>query len=331
MPDNEHIALPAQASLKKDNHMAQHYYGGQAVMEGVMIRGRKALAIAVRRPNGEIATRVQPLSTLYTGVLRNIPFIRGIIVLVETLVLGVQALMYSANLSLEDQEVEVPSGMMWGTLAIALVLAVGVFFVAPLLVMRAVGGLLPPTGVLSHILEGLLRLALFMLYIWGVGFVPDIKRVFAYHGAEHKAVNAFEHGSEMTVEDVQRYSTAHTRCGTAFVLVFFIIALVAFVLLGRSEALWERLVWRIVLLPVIAAISYEVIRLGARYGENPVVSAIFSPSLALQALSTRQPDDSQVEVAVVALRAARDADEGVPPAAPVAPPPAPPEAPGTNI
>ncbi|MDO8491444.1 MAG: DUF1385 domain-containing protein [Dehalococcoidia bacterium] len=300
--------------------MAQHFnYGGQAVMEGVMIRGKKALAIAVRRPNGEIVTKIQPLSSLYTGVLRNIPFVRGVIVLVETLALGVQALMYSANVSLEDEDVEVPSGMMWGTMAVALVLAVGFFFVLPLLVMRGVGGLLPPTSVLSHVLEGLLRLALFMLYIWGVGFVPDIKRVFAYHGAEHKAVNAFEHGAEMEVSKVQQFSTAHSRCGTAFVLVFFIIALIAFVLLGRSELLWERLVWRIVLLPVIAAISYEIIRFGARYGDNRIVSAIFSPSLALQALSTRQPDDSQVEVAVHALRAARDAD-GVPPSASAATP-----------
>lgn len=303
--------------------MAQHfYYGGQAVMEGVMIRGRKALAIAVRRPGGDIVTRVQPLSSLYTGLLRNIPFVRGVIVLVETLLLGVQALMYSANISLEDQEVEVPSGMMWGTLAVALVLAVGVFFVAPLLVMRGLGDLLHPTSVLSNVLEGLLRLALFMLYIWGVGFVPDIKRVFAYHGAEHKAVNAFEHGSDMAVSDVQRYSTAHSRCGTAFVLVFFIIALIVFVLLGRSDSLLERLVLRIVLLPVIAAVSYEVIRFGARYGGNRIVSAIFSPSLALQALSTRQPDDSQVEVAVHALRAAREADGAGLEAAPPAPGPA---------
>lgn len=296
--------------------MAQRfYYGGQAVMEGVMIRGKRALAISVRRAGGDIATSVKPLGNLYTGILRNLPFVRGIIVLVETLVLGIQALMYSANVSLEEEEVEVPSAMIYATLGVALVLAVGFFFVVPLLVMRALGGLVPPSSIMSNVLEGLLRLVLFLLYIWGIGFVPDIKRVFAYHGAEHKAVNAFEHGADMEVSQVQKYSTAHSRCGTAFVLVFFIVALIVFVLLGHSESIWTRLVLRVVLLPVIASVSYEIIRLGARFGENPVVRAIFWPSLALQALSTRQPDDTQVEVAIQALRAAREADVEPPPAA----------------
>ena len=282
------------------------YYGGQAVLEGVMMRGRRNIAIAVRRPNGEVATFIQPLGALSTGRLREIPAVRGLLVLGETLYLGTRALLYSANVALEEEEKAPSSALIWVMLTISILFAVGVFFLGPTLLMRWLDPYLD-SSLLSNLVEGLIRIGLFVAYVGAIGLAPDIRRVFAYHGAEHKAVNAYEAGSPMEVAEVRKYSTAHARCGTGFLLVVLVLAIIIFAFLG-TPPMWLRLLSRLALLPVIAGLGYELIRLGARYGGNKVVRAILAPSLVLQALTTREPDDSQLEIAISALRRVIDAD-----------------------
>lgn len=301
------------------------YYGGQAVIEGVMIRGHQHAAVAVRRPDGNIALRLEPLKGIYSPRLRRIPLLRGIIALWETLALGIKALVFSSNVALEQEDEEISSAAIWVTLAVAFVVAAAIFFAGPALLtgwLEDVTG----SGFLAVLLEGLLRLGIFIGYIYAISLLPDIKRVFAYHGAEHKAINAFEMGAPLQPEAVQRFSTAHARCGTAFLLTVMVVALVIFTLLG-SPSLWPRLLSRIVLIPVIAAISYEFIRLGADHGRGLWRDLLMRPGLALQAITTRQPDNGQVEVAIYALRSVLEADgvaaapevHPVPPGNPAAP------------
>jgi uncharacterized protein YqhQ len=282
------------------------HYGGQAVIGGVMMRGQKNLAIAVRRPNGELVLSTKPLPNIYTGTIRKIPLVRGIIVLVETMILGIQTLMYSANVSLEEEEQEISSPMMWGLLVVSLAFAVGLFFVTPLLLVNFLDQYLT-SSLVSNIVEGIIRIAIFVLYLGVMNLIPEVRKVFAYHGAEHKTVNAHESGAPLEVEPVRKYSTAHTRCGTSFLLVVLVIAIVVFALLGQP-AMWVRILSRIILVPVIAAIGYEIVRLGATYAKNTVVRFLLAPGLALQALTTRQPDDAQLETAISALRGVIEAD-----------------------
>jgi uncharacterized protein YqhQ len=282
-------------------------YGGQAVIEGVMIRGQRFVSLAVRRPAGAVALHTRALSSLYTGPLRKIPFLRGIIVLVETLVLGVRALTFSANIALEEEQQELSSWSLAGIMTVSLGIGVGLFFLAPLLVVQFIDTQLP-SAFLSHVVEGFIRIAIFAGYIVLIGFMSDIRRVFAYHGAEHMTVHAHEAGDPLTVAAIRKYPTAHPRCGTAFLLVVMVVAILVFSLVGRPS-IWIQLSSRILLLPVIAGISYELLRLsGARAG-NVLVQLIAYPSLALQALTTRQPEDQQIEVAICAMQAALSADE----------------------
>lgn len=282
-------------------------YGGQAVIEGVMIRGQRVVSLAVRRPAGAIALHTRILSSIYTGSLRKIPFLRGIIVLVETLVLGVRALTFAANIALEEEQQELSSWSLAGIMTISLGIGVGLFFLAPLLVIQFIDAQLP-SPFLGHVVEGFIRIVIFAAYIVVIGFMPDIRRVFAYHGAEHMTVHAHEAGDPLTVSAIRKYPTAHPRCGTAFLLVVMVVAILVFSLVGRPS-LWIQLGSRIVLLPVIAGISYELLRLsGARAG-NALVRLIAYPSLSLQALTTRQPEDQQIEVAICAMQGALAADE----------------------
>jgi len=282
-------------------------YGGQAVIEGVMIRGQKAAVTAVRRPSGGLTTNVQPLSALYTSWMRKTPLIRGIIVLIEAMVLGIKSLLYSANVSLEEEEEEISGKAVWLMIAMALVLVVVLFFIVPLFVTRLVNPYIG-SSLVFHLIEGLIRLVIFIAYLKLVGLLPDIKRVFTYHGAEHKVVNAYEHGVPMEVEAVKKYSTAHVRCGTSFLFVVLIIAIVVFALVGRPS-IWLMVLSRILLIPVIAALGYEVIYFGARHTNNPLVRVILAPGLWLQKLTTKEPDDSQVEVALAALQKAMEIDQ----------------------
>ena len=284
-------------------------YGGQAVIEGVMIRGRNHFSLAVRRQDGTIELHSERLSTLYTGRMRQFPLIRGVIALVETMVLGIKALHLSANLSVQDQVGdeggEIPGWVLGATMAVALVMGIGVFFLLPLLIIW----LLDSGGLISELIEGGLRLGLLVAYIWGISFLRDIKRVYAYHGAEHMAVHAYEAGMPLDVENVRKFPTPHPRCGTAFLLTVMLVSIVVFALLMDPPIEW-RILSRILLLPVIAAISYEIIRFSGKHQDSLIGHIVAWPGLLLQRLTTRIPDDAQIEVAISAMEGALAADEG---------------------
>ena len=283
-----------------------HTYGGQAVIEGVMIRGQRNIAIAVRRPDGSIALKRQPLTPIFTGRLRRIPLARGVIAMAETLTLGMRALSYSANVAAEAEGEEISARSMAGMMAVSLTIAIGLFFLVPVLASDRLEGLLG-SSLMANIAEGVIRLGLFLGYILLIGRMNDIRRVFMYHGAEHMTVHAQERGDPLNVAHIRRYPTAHPRCGTAFLLVVMVVAILAFIFVGR-EPFWWLIASRIVLVPLIAAMSYEVIRFSGRHAANPLVALITAPSLALQSLTTRQPDDDQIEIAIAAMQQAQAAD-----------------------
>ena len=283
-----------------------HTYGGQAVIEGVMIRGQRNIAVAVRRPDGSIAVKRQPLTPIFTGPLRRIPLIRGVIAMAETLTLGMRALSYSANVAAEAEGEEISAGSMAGMMAVSLTIAIGLFFLVPVLASDRLEGLLG-SSLMANVAEGVIRLGLFLGYILLIGRMNDIRRVFMYHGAEHMTVHAQERGDPLNVAYIRRYPTAHPRCGTAFLLVVMVVAIVAFIFVGR-EPFWWLIASRILLVPLIAAVSYEVIRFSGRHADNPLVALITAPSLALQSLTTRQPDDDQIEIAIAAMQQAQAAD-----------------------
>jgi uncharacterized protein YqhQ len=276
------------------------YYGGQAVVEGVMMRGRKAMVTAVRRPGGELAIYSQPLAGIYSGRMRRTPLVRGIIVLIEALVLGIKSLLYSANISLEEEGEEISGWLVWLLVAVSIAFAVIVFFLMPLFLTRLLTFYIT-SSLVFNLIEGFLRVAIFVAYLKLISLIPDISKVFAYHGAEHKAVNAYEDGAPLEIEVARKYSTAHVRCGTSFLFVVLIIAIIIFALVGLPS-LWLMVLSRILLMPVIAALGYEAIYFGNKHIDNSIVRAILTPGLWLQSLTTREPDDSQLEVALAALK-----------------------------
>jgi uncharacterized protein YqhQ len=282
------------------------YYGGQAVIEGVMMRGRKAMVTAVRRPNGELALNSQSLGGIYTGWVRKAPLLRGVIVLIEVMVLGMRTLLYSANVSLEEEDVKISGWLVWLLVGVSLAIAVALFFMAPLLLTKLLGAYLT-SSVLFALVEGVIRAVLVLLYLGLIGLMPDIKRYFAYHGAEHKTINAYENGVPLEAEAVQKYGTAHVRCGTSFLFTVVIIAIIVFALVGMLP-LWQLVLSRIVLLPVIAALGYEVIYFSGRHADNSVVRVLTAPGRWLQRLTTREPSDAQIEVAIAALKGALEKD-----------------------
>lgn len=268
------------------------------------------MSVAVRRPDGGIALQSKPLSSLFTGRVRKLPLIRGILVLVETLILGMQALNYSAGVGMELEDEELGKGSIAVMMIVSLVFGIGLFFVVPIFASRPLEGMLG-NDILSNVAEGGIRLGLFLIYITVIGRMRDIKRVFMYHGAEHMTVHAQENGLPLEIDSIRGFPTAHPRCGTAFLLVVMVVAIVAFVFVGR-DPFWWLITSRIVLVPFIAGLSYEVIRLSGRYASNPLVKLITGPSLWLQALTTRQPDDDQIEIAIAAMNGALEADAAEP-------------------
>lgn len=279
--------------------------GGQAVMEGVMMRSPRWTATAVRRPAGDILTSVQRLDSLLVRYRwLRLPVIRGVIVLYEALVIGIRALFFSANAALGDEE-QLTSQQIGISAAAGLALAVGLFFVLPAIGARALDRFLPGV-IVYNLAEGAIRVSVLIAYIAGVGRLPDIRRVYAYHGAEHKAVNAYEAGDPLDVASVRRHSRFHPRCGTSFLLIVMIVAIIVFSFLGRPPLLL-RIASRVVLIPLVAGVSYEIIRAGAR---NRWFRPLVVPGMWLQRLTTREPDDTQMEVAVRALREVTDR-EGV--------------------
>ena len=284
------------------------YYGGQAVIEGVMMRGQHYTAMAVRRPNGDVSVNVKPLAAMYQGRLRRIPVIRGVIALLESLVMGTQVLFESAQEALAEEEEKPSRGYMWGAVTAGMVLAVGIFFVVPrLLTGYLINPYIGESNILSNVLEGLVRVLLFVGYLAAIARMKDVRRVFAYHGAEHKTINAYEAGVPLEVNAIRAYSTAHTRCGTSFILTILVLAIIVFTLVGQP-AIWLSILYRIILIPLIAALGYEITRLSARYSHNRAVRTVLYPGLLLQSLTTREPDDGQMEMAITALTRVIEAD-----------------------
>jgi uncharacterized protein YqhQ len=287
------------------------HYGGQAVIDGVMIRGKEGVAISVRQPDGQLNVVRQPLASIYKGRLREMPLIRGIIALVETLVLGTQSLLHSAQVAATEEVGEkIPAAVLWGTVGASLALGVALFFMVPLFATRYLIDPYIESALLSNIFEGLIRIGIFIGYLKVMSLIPDIRKVFAYHGAEHKTVNAYEAGVALEVDSVKKYSTAHARCGTAFLFIVLIVAIFVFALVGQPS-LWIRILSRIALIPVIAMISYEIMKFGASHTRNPVVRILLAPGLLLQSLTTREPDDSQIEAAIAALNEVISIDQPV--------------------
>ncbi|MFL2804153.1 MAG: DUF1385 domain-containing protein [Dehalococcoidia bacterium] len=282
-------------------------YGGQAVLEGVMIRGQSNVSVAVRSPSGEVKTQIKPIANIFRSKYRKTPLIRGIIALIETLIIGMNALNFSSAVAMEEENSDPNKASIVLMILISFTLAIGLFFMLPLLISTPFEGLLG-SNILSNIIEGIVRLLIFIGYIYVIGLMPDIKRVFMYHGAEHMTVHAQENNLELNLPNIKKYPTAHPRCGTAFLLTIMLIAVLVFILIPR-QSLILVVGSRIVLVPFIASLSYEFIRLSSIYQNNLIMQAIAAPSLWLQSLTTRQPDDDQIEVAIIAMQSAIEADK----------------------
>jgi uncharacterized protein YqhQ len=274
--------------------------GGQAVVEGVMMRGESTWAVAVRTPEGDIDVEVHPAPS-WAERYSKIPFVRGVMNLAESMALGVRALTWSANRQ-QDEEDRLSGRAMGVTMAISLAFFAGMFIVLPALGARGIGALLGIEGFWFHVLEGLLVLGIFLGYLALVGLMPDIKRVFQYHGAEHKAIAAYENGVPLTPQSAQRFTTAHVRCGTNFLLTVLVIAILVYAVIGKP-ALPILVLSRLILIPVIAGIAYEVIRFAAKHMDRAWVRALMKPGLTLQRMTTREPSLDQLEVAIASLRA----------------------------
>ncbi|GAB4500584.1 MAG: DUF1385 domain-containing protein [Anaerolineales bacterium] len=283
-------------------------YGGQALIEGVLMRGQKALAIAMRAPNGEIVVHSEKLGGLYQSAITKIPFLRGVILLWDALGLGMKALTISANTQSGEEE-KLEGAALYGTLAFSMAFAVGLFFLAPYGLSRLAVWLMGDTPLwLSALIEGVVRLLLVIGYIWGIGQMEDIRRVFQYHGAEHKTINAYEAGVELTPENVAKFPLEHPRCGTSFLLTLVLLSVIAFSFLHPLPALWQ-IFGRILLIPLLAGVALEYIRWTANHLDQSWVRALIAPNLALQSLTTREPDLKILEVGIRAFKEMRAAEE----------------------
>jgi uncharacterized protein YqhQ len=278
-----------------------HLYGGQAVVEGVMMRGADHWAVAVRQPSGEIYLESHPIdSVAERHPIWRRPFLRGMVVLGQSLAIGARALLVAANHTVEEED-QLTSRQLGFSLAIAMVIFVALFILGPTAGFVWLEDHLPIDGVLVNILEGLARVLLFVGYLWLIGRTKDIRRVFEYHGAEHKTIAAYEHGDELTAERIRTYPKEHVRCGTNFLIIVMIITIFVFTLFGTPGLLW-RLLSRIVAIPVIAGLAYEALRLGARFPDSAAMRALMAPGIWLQKITTRPCDDDQIAVATASFR-----------------------------
>jgi uncharacterized protein YqhQ len=298
--------------------MAKINIGGQAVIEGVMMSAPRSLAIAVRRPSGEIVVRkdvVVPLSERFPVV--KLPIVRGAVALFSSLVTGIKALNFSANEAMTDEEKESANGKqelsswaMGGTMAIAFGFGILLFFILPLYLTKLLVPIIGDSNIVFNLVDGVIRVAIFLVYIWSISRMSDIQRVFQYHGAEHKSIFAFEAGEELTAENVRKYSRLHPRCGTSFLLIVMLVSIVVFSLIPKLWPFYLKAGSRVVLLPLIAGISYEFLKWSAKNDHTPLVKLLVAPGLALQRLTTREPDDSQLEVAIRSLEEALEVNAG---------------------
>lgn len=285
----------------KEKELKLPSYGGQALIEGVLMRGKYALAYALRSPDGEIIVKTEKLPQIYSSNIRKLPFIRGIFGLWDAMVLGLRILTESANLQTgEDEKIEGVSLIL--TVLFSLAMSILMFFVAPAVISEFLERQLALLPWLGSVLEGGLRLIFILLYIWGVGKLEEIKRVFSYHGAEHKTINAFESDTPLTPEVVSACSRQHPRCGTSFILSVAVLSIIIFTIIGPLPLLW-RILTRILLIPIIAGIAYEYTRWLADHMEKKWVNIIAKPNLQLQNLTTNEPDIDMLEVSIAAFSA----------------------------
>ena len=287
--------------------MAKFNIGGQAVIEGVMMRGPEDVAVAVRKADGSIDVDVHPVNSIQDRhpILKK-PLIRGMVVLVESLVMGMKALSYSAQVSGEEDE-EMDDKDMALTIVVSVLLAVGLFIAIPTWSMRFLQHW-TTNAVTLNLAEGCLRMAIFLAYIAVISSMKDIQRVFQYHGAEHKTIFAYEAGLPLTVENVRKFPRLHPRCGTNFLMIVMCISIFIFAFLGWPNLL-ERILSRVILMPVVAGVSYEIIRFAGRHNDNPWVHKLILPGLLLQKLTTREPADEMIEVAIASVKAVVPVDE----------------------
>ncbi|HET7472899.1 MAG TPA: DUF1385 domain-containing protein [Candidatus Limnocylindrales bacterium] len=293
--------------------MPRYSYGGQALIEGVLMRGRDAIAVALRHPDGRIVWATERLDSGFHGTRwAKLPFVRGLIVLYETLFVGTRWLVRSASVQAAgtgeegDEGVELGKGSIALMLGLTLLFGVGIFFLLPLLIASATTSNIQ-NGLVQHLVEGLIRVAIFLGYLLLIGRAPDVRRVFQYHGAEHMTIHALEAGDPLVVDEVRKYPTAHPRCGTEFLVVVIALSIIAFSLVGRQEPL-VMIGSRILLIPVIAAVGYEILKWGAKHRANPVVRAIMYPGILVQMITTKQPSVDMIEVAIVSMEQALKAD-----------------------
>jgi uncharacterized protein YqhQ len=278
-------------------------YGGQAVIEGVMMRGQNIYAVAVRDPKGGIVVHEQPVSkTLYRGRITRTPFVRGLVGLWDALGIGTRALMWSADVA-AGEEVEFNGPIVWVSVIISLAIGLGVFAVLPTALATGVQNLLglENSPFLVNLIEGVIQIAILIAYISLIARMNDVKRLFGYHGAEHKTINAYEAGAELTPDVVAKYPIEHPRCGTAFLLTVAFVGVLLFSLLGRPD-LPILILSRVIGIPVVAGVAYEVLRFTAKHVDNPLIRIMIIPNLALQHLTTRQPDREMLEVAIAAFK-----------------------------
>lgn len=286
----------------KTEELKMPSYGGQALIEGVLMRGKRYVAAAFRKPDGQIEIHTEPLGKIYQSSLVKIPFLRGIVVLWDALGLGTKFLTMSANFQTEEEDEKIEGPALYLTLAVSLGVAVLLFFLAPALLSKGVENLFGLSAIAQNIIEGLIRLLFVIGYIWAISKMPDIARVFSYHGAEHKTINAFEASAILEPGNVKNYSLLHPRCGTAFILYVVIISVLVFTLIGKTT--WVMLIIsRIALIPFIAMLAYEYIRWTADHLSNPVVKVLAKPGLMLQGLTTNEPDENILEVSIAAFNA----------------------------
>jgi uncharacterized protein YqhQ len=274
-------------------------YGGQALIEGILMRGRKYVVAAFRTPDGSIQVEKEELTGIYQSKLSKIPFFRGLVILWDSLSLGMKFLTFSANIQAgEEEKIEGPS--LYLTLLISVAFSLGLFFVLPSLIINALSNIISFSTFWINFSEGILRLLILLLYLFLIGKSSDIARVFAYHGAEHKTINAYEHNKEINLNNVKTFPLAHPRCGTSFLLTLVLLSIIIFTLLGPMS-LWQRVISRIIMVPVISMVSYEVIRWMGKHDDNIFIKNLSYPNLLLQKLTTRKPDEKMMEIAITAF------------------------------
>ena len=293
--------------------MPRYTYGGQALIEGVLMRGRDAIAVALRHPDGRIVWASERLDSGFHGSRwSRLPFVRGLVVLYETLIVGTRWLVRSASVAASEEGVDFGRGPIVIMLGVTLAAGVGIFFLLPLLLASAATSSVQ-SDVAQHVVEGGIRVGLFLGYLVLIAQMPDIRRVFQYHGAEHMTIHALEAGDPLVPDEIRKYPTAHPRCGTEFLVVVIALSIFAFALVGKQNPV-VMVGSRIILIPVIAAVGYEILKFGAKYRSNPIIRAIMYPGILVQKITTRQPSIDMIEVAIVSMEQALKADGEVLPA-----------------